>query len=324
MALDWYPLLKFEAAAAEFAPPLPTLFPSLCLNPGFRDAVVPSANELRDLAPQWVRVLLFAQYQNSDTGQNTELDWLIERVRQANPNIKILVLVNPETVDRIPPPNDSAQWNSYIATASNLAQRVAQFYRGKISALEVWNEPDVQKISPENYGALLKSSYAKIKAVNPELPVISAGICCGESFDYLRGVVAVARNSFDFAGWHLYAERADGFPLAGWGFGEIRRSIHQARAIAGKPLWITEIGALLDYDWGSLPPPSTVADYMRRAFAIMNDVGRYHVAEAFWFTWRIAGESWGMVDDGGNKRPAWFMFQELARNITVSSAAGAD
>lgn len=292
----------------------PALFPSLCLNPGFRDSVTPSASELRDLAPLWVRVLLFAQFQNQSTGQNTELDWLIDRVNQANPNIKILALVNPETLGEIPPPTGSSAWSAYITKASNLARQVAQFYRGKIHALEVWNEPDVQQILPENYAALLSASYPKIKAVNPDLPVISAGICCGEAFEYLRRVVAAAPNSFDFAGWHTYAERADGYPFAGWGFGEIRNSINQARAIAGKPLWITEIGALLDYNWGSLSPPQAVAEYIKRSFAIMNDVGRNQVAHAFWFTWRIAGESWGMVDETGSKRPAWFAFRELAQN----------
>lgn len=301
----------FEAASTV---PTPALFPSLSLNPGYRDSVTPSAGELRDLAPQWVRVLLFAQYQNFNTGQNTELDWLLDRVKQAKPNMQVLALVNPETLGEIPPPTGSANWSAYITKASNLAQKVAQFYRGKISALEVWNEPDVQQILPENYAALLSAAYPKIKAVNPDLPVISAGICCGEGFEYLRRVVAAAPNAFDFAGWHIYAERADGFPSANWGFGEIRNSINQARAIAGKPLWITEIGAQLDYDWGNLPPPQAVADYMNRAFAIMNDVGRNQVAQAFWFTWRIAGESWGMVDDVGTKRPAWFMFQELAKN----------
>lgn len=303
---------NFFEAAATF--PSTPLFPSLALNPGFRDNVTPSVSELRDLAPQWVRVLLFAQHQNFNTGQNTELDWLIARVQQANPNIKILALVNPETLGEIPPPTGSANWASYITKASNLAQRVAQFYRNKISALQVWNEPDVQQILPENYASLLSASYPKIKAVNSELPVISAGICCGEGFEYLRRVVAAAPNAFDFAGWHMYAERADGYPFANWGFGEIRNSINQARAIAGKPLWITEVGAQLDYNWGSLSPPQAVAEYMKRAFAIMNDVGRNQVAHAFWFTWKIAGESWGMVDDASNKRPAWFTFRELAQN----------
>lgn len=301
----------FEAASTQQTR---TLFPSLSLNPGFRDSVTPGVSELQDLAPQCVRVLLFNQYQNQTTGQNTELDWLIDRARQANPGIKILALINPETLGQVPPPTGSANWSAYITTASNLAQKIAQFYKGKISAFEVWNEPDVQQILPENYAALLSASYTKIKAVNADLPVISAGICCGEGFDFLTRFVAAAPNSFDFAGWHMYAERADGYPFATFGFGEIRNSINQARAIAGKPLWVTEIGAQLDYNWGSVPPPSAVADYMSRAFSIMNDVGRNQVAQAFWFTWKIAGETWGMVDDAGAKRPAWFTFQALAKN----------
>jgi hypothetical protein len=84
----------FEAASIQQTP---ALFPSLSLNPGFRDDVTPSAGELHDLAPQWVRALLFSQYQNFSTGQNTELDWLLARVSQANPGIKVLALVNPET-----------------------------------------------------------------------------------------------------------------------------------------------------------------------------------------------------------------------------------
>ncbi len=300
----------FEAAATV---PTARLFPSLCLNPGFRDAVTPPENELRELAPQWLRVLLFAQYQNFSTGQNTELDWLLERVNAANANIKILALVNLESLGQTPP-SDNAEWNSYVTTASNLAQRVAQFYRGKIHALQIWNEPDVQKIPPERYAALLNAAYPKIKAVNPDVLVVSAGICCGEGFDYLRAVTAAAPNAFDFAGWHLYAERADGFPFANWGLGELRHSINTARAIAGRPLWITEIGAQLAYNWGTLSPPQAVADYMRRAFAILDEVGRNQVTEAFWFTWRESDNVWGLVDNARSQRPAWFAFQQLAQH----------
>ncbi len=300
----------FIAAATQ---PTPALFPSLCLNPGYRDTVTPGVSELRDLAPQWLRVLLFAQYQNTSTGQNTELDWLLDRARQANPNLKILALLNAETLGELPPATGSANWANYITQAANLAQKIAQFYRGRIHALEVWNEPDVQEILPENYAALLKAAYPKIKSANPELPVISAGICCGEGFEYLRRVVAAAPDSFDGAGWHSYAERADGYPFASWGFGELRNSLNQARAIAGKPLWITEIGAQLDWNWGSISPPQGAAEYLRRAYAVMSDLGRTQVAQAFWFTWRIPGESWGMVDEAGTKRPAWFAFRETAQ-----------
>jgi len=301
----------FEQAATV---PTPPLFPSLCLNPGYRDSVTPDATEMRELNPQWLRVLLFYQYQNFTTGQNTELDWLLDRARQANPNIKILALINPETFNQVPPATGSGEWAAYIARVADLAQKIASFYKDQISALEVWNEPDVQQILPENYAALLKAAYPKIKAGNPNLPVISAGICCGEGFEYLKRVVAAAPASFDGAGWHAYAERADGYPFASWGFGELRNSVNQARAIAGKPVWVTEIGAQLDWSWGDIPPAQGVAEYMKRAYALLSDVGRNQVAHAFWFTWRIANESWGMVDDAGSKRPAWFAFQQLAQN----------
>ncbi len=301
----------FEQAATV---PTAPLFPSLCLNPGYRDSVTPGTEEMRDLNPQWLRALLFYQHQNFTTGQNSELDWLLDRARQANPDIKILALINPETFNQVPPATGSDAWPAYIARVADLAQKIADFYKDKISALEVWNEPDVQQILPENYAALLTATYPKIKAGNPNLPVISAGICCGEGFEYLKRVVAAAPDSFDGAGWHAYAERADGYPFASWGFGELRNSVNQARAIAGKPLWVTEIGAQLDWSWGDIPPAQGVAEYMKRAYALMSDVGRNQVAHAFWFTWRIANESWGMVDDAGSKRPAWFAFQQLAQN----------
>lgn len=295
----------FQAAATVQTPALTT---SLCLNPGFRDAVTPSADEMRALAPAWVRVLLFSSFQNKATGQNTELDWLLDRLNTANPNIQVLVLINPETLNEVPPAH-GGDWTGYISRASDLAQKVASFYRGRIGAIEIFNEPDIQQVQPEDYAALLKAAYTKVKSVST-IPVISAGICCGENFDYLRRVVAAAPDSFDFAGWHTYAERVDGWPAAGWGFGELRNSVNTARAIAGKPLWITEIGAQLDWGWAGLNPPDAVADYLNRSFDMMSSLGRNQVAQAFWFTWRIAGESWGMVDDSGMKRPAWFTFQQ--------------
>lgn len=301
----------FLAAATERTP---ELFPSLALDPGFRDAVTPTTSELCDLKPQWVRVLLFAQYQNFETGQNSELDWLIQRINDAGTNTKILALLNVETLNEMPPATGSADWITYTSKAANLAHQIAQFYRGKIHALQLWNEPDVQQILPENYAALLSAAHTQIKAVNPALPVISAGICCGESYEYLQRVVNAAPTAFEGVGWHIYAERADGFPFSGWGFGEIRNSINNARAIAGKPLWITEFGARLNYNWGSLAPESAVAEYMKRAYAIINQVGRHQVEQTFWYTWRDPENIWSLVDDANHKRAAWYTFQQLAQS----------
>ncbi len=301
----------FDSAAT--VPPVQDLTASLSLNPGYRDAVTPSASELQALGPQWLRVLLYSQYQNFQSGQNSELDWLIDRCQGLG--IKLLVLINPETMNEVAPPHGSG-WgdanSGYIGRVSDLAQKVSVFYHDKIAAIEVFNEPDVQSILPEDYAGLLNASYAKIKA-GSTLPVISAGICCGENLDYLRRVVQAARGSFDGVGWHAYAERVDGYPNATFGYGELRNSISSARTLGGKPLWLTEIGAQLDWNWGAgVPSADAVASYLTRAYGMMRSLGRDVVAQAFWFTWRIAGESWGMVDDAGTRRPAWYAFQQAA------------
>lgn len=295
--------------SASTIPPIQDLTASLSINPGFRDSVTPGADELKVLGPLWLRVLIVSQFQNKATGQNTELDWLIDRCKGLG--INLLVLVNTETLNETPPAHGNG-WgdanSGYIQRASDLAQKVSAYYHGKIGAIEVFNEPDTQGIVPEDYAALLKASYAKIKAVS-SLPVISAGICCGENFDYLRRVAQVARGSYDGVGWHLYGERVDGFPYASFGFGEMRDSISSARAFGGKPLWITETGAKLDWNWGQgAIPADSVAAYLTRAYALMRSLGKNVVAQALWFTWKIAGDTWGLVDDAGAHLPSWFAF----------------
>lgn len=299
--------------AASTVPPIQDLNASLSINPGYRDSVTPGADELKVLHPAWLRVLIVSQYQNFGTGQNGELDWLLNRLQGLG--INLMVLINPETLNQIPPAHGSGWGNAntgYIQKASDLAQKVAAFYHGRIGAIEIFNEPEAQGILPEDYGALLQACYTKIKA-SSTVPVISAGICCGENFDYLRRVAQVARGCYDGVGWHVYAERVDGFPFASFGFGELRNSLSSARAIGGKPLWITETGAKLDWNWGpGTSPPDSVAGYLTREFAMMRALGRSVVSQAFWFTWRIAGDTWGLVDDSGTRRPAWFAFQQAS------------
>lgn len=55
-------------------------------------------------------------------------------------------------------------------------------YKGRIRAFEIWNEPNLarewcaQPPDPAAYAALLKASYQKIKSIDPNAMVISAGL----------------------------------------------------------------------------------------------------------------------------------------------------
>ncbi|MBI4785778.1 MAG: DUF362 domain-containing protein, partial [Chloroflexi bacterium] len=129
-----------------------------------------------------------------------------------------------------------------------------------------------------------------------------------------------APGAFDFAGWHPYGLAVEGYPAEVWGFGKLRESIIAARAIAGKPLWLTEIGANFGYDWvPGVTPQDAVAEYLKRDYTLFRELGADTVAHAFWFTWREPGGEWGMVDNAGSRSSVWHAFQRQAQ-IPVTPA----
>lgn len=74
------------------------------------------------------------------------------------------------------PASDPAQYASFVA-------KVAQRYQGKVQAIEVWDEQNIWykaggkgHINATQYVQLLQQAYPAIKAVNPEMLVISGGL----------------------------------------------------------------------------------------------------------------------------------------------------
>ncbi len=81
---------------------------------------------------------------------------------------------NPDIGDFAPP--DDIQ--DYV----NYAVAVAEHYRGRIRYYQVWNEPNIypewgnQDVNPEAYTDLLCRTYTALKAVDPEIVVISGAL----------------------------------------------------------------------------------------------------------------------------------------------------
>src|SRR5579871_6779067 len=73
------------------------------------------------------------------------------------------------------PPDNLGDWTDYVTAVANR-------YKGRIAAYEVWNEPNLAREwgdeppDAQAYVALLKASYAAIKRVDPGALVISAGL----------------------------------------------------------------------------------------------------------------------------------------------------
>jgi polysaccharide biosynthesis protein PslG len=204
-----------------------------------------------------------------------ELDPLVESVHGAGLKLLLSVVRSPgwytaDGGDGMP--QDPKALGNFLAA---LAER----YKGKVQAIEVWNE---QNLAHENggritiddagrYVELLKESYARIKAVDPSIVVVAAAPASTGITDPLHAVSDSAyleamysygngaiRGSFDVQGVHPGAaanppETMVGdvaSPAAGWTdhptfyFRHIEnvRALMAKYGLDDKPVWITEFG----------------------------------------------------------------------------------
>jgi polysaccharide biosynthesis protein PslG len=115
------------------------------------------------------------------------------------------------------PPDNMEDWKDFI-------QQIAERYKGKIQAYEIWNEPNLSRewgnAAPDAkaYTDLLRVAHTEIKKLDPQATVISAGLSpTTEQTDravsdvvYLKSMYANgAKQYFDMLGAH-----APGFKAA--------------------------------------------------------------------------------------------------------------
>jgi polysaccharide biosynthesis protein PslG len=115
------------------------------------------------------------------------------------------------------PPDNPTDWTDFLTA---LATR----YKGRIQAYEIWNEPNLDREwgdkqpDPAAYTAMLKASYAAIKAADPQALVVSAGMSPTTTNDqhampdlqFIQEMYAAgARGSFDILGVHAPGFKAE-------------------------------------------------------------------------------------------------------------------
>ena len=159
------------------------------------------------------------------------------------------------------------------------AEEVARRYKGKVHAIEVWNEQNLAwenggRVVPEDavrYVELLKEGYTRIKAVDPSIIVVAGALSSTgvtqpdqavDDIVYLRQMYSYnggeIRNYFDAQGFHpaSAANHPDRkFPedpgdAPGWNnhpthyFRHIEdvRQVMEETGMADKKIWITEMG----------------------------------------------------------------------------------
>jgi hypothetical protein len=204
------------------------------------------------------------------------------------------------------PPSEPAAFATFCAY---LAQR----YGARLTALEIWNEPDQSNEAyfagphkAARYAALLRAAYPAIKRVNASVAVL-AGSIVGSNGLFLRALYAAGiKGYYDGLAVHFYT-----LTLAAL------RSIHEVQLANGDstPLWLDEFG------WSSCWPRQKIQQEQGCVTAqtqAANIASALHeMASTPWIAAAVlyklrdsSGEDFGMFSASGSRKPA---FSALAR-----------
>lgn len=199
-------------------------------------------------------------------------------------------VVGPDEYDYNVPPYDTERLKAYCGA-------VAERYRGRIAAYQIWNEPNLNREwggyppSPAAYATLLEMCANAVRAADPDAIIISAGLAptgtrnelAMPHDEFLWGMYeAGASPHFDVLGVHAPGYRSapeadpanldDGdLPWMSFRHVEYFRAMMIANGDTHKQIAITETGWTIDprpdseYHWFSVTPEQQ-GDYLQRAY----------------------------------------------------------
>lgn len=188
---------------------------------------------------------------------------------------------------------------------------IAARYKGLVAGYIIWNEPNLSREwgdlrpDPAGYTALLRAAAERIRAVDPNAKISSAGLApTNENSDramddreFLRGMYAAGvRDTFDILAAHPYGFSNPPDDPHGAHKGLNFRRLEDLREImvengdAGKPVWLTEFGYTTSPQIDSPDLDVTEeeqADYLVRAFSLARE--QWDWVRLF-VVWNIAAE----------------------------------
>ncbi len=264
---------------------------------------------------------------------------------------------------------ESPQWasdstNKYAAPKdpqdlANFMSFIANRYKGKVAAYEIWNEENGSRFWPSGpnaaaYTQMLKAAYPAIKAADSSAQVVFGGLANADYHYVEQAYAAGAKGYFDVMGVHPYTcnsptdywyvnaneqwvggdggyapktgERMTMYSYLGY------REVHKSMVAAGdnKPIWFTEMG-WSSANAGCAVSEQTQASYLTQEYQIAGQDP--YVQVALWYNFREDYWSTGSSDwDGGfglmrkdfTPKPAYYAFRDLAKGTGSSTPPPAD
>jgi len=258
-------------------------------------------DKLASAGIKWVRID-FGWASLQWDGPETFAPWYIERADEVvnaarARGIKVLM-----TLWRTPPwASNTGGWQDPPAdpgTYGRVALWMANHFKGRVAAWEVWNEPNLPHFysgTPSDYAALLRASYSNFKAGDPQAKVVAGSVVYNDD-EWLRQMYeAGARGYFDVLSTHPYQAVGDLPPEAPndgtvWRMSHLP-AVHRLMCDWGdcnKPIWFTEFGWSSHNNWPGIEnwqrgvTEARQANYALRAIKYVRDNFPY-VEKMFWY-----------------------------------------
>ena len=218
----------------------------------------------------------------------------------------------------------------------NYAQTVAERYKGRIHYYQIWNEPNLypewgeQSIDPAGYADMLCRAYDALKAVDPDIKVLTAAI--GPTIDlsgrdaydllYLQRLYDFGiRDCYDILSAQAYGlfsgptDRRMRPVLMNFARPEWLRDIMIANGDAHKPIWISEAG------WNPVPDDPSIIG--RETYGVVSETEAadfipiaYERALSEW-EWVGVISYWFMKrPDASEKNQSWYYFRIVEDDFT--------
>jgi len=304
--------------------------------------------------PHWLKLAQYAGMQwnrwefrwSAIEPRAGQYDWsgsdrVVEASRSAQLRVQGILISTPHwaeahTANGVIPSGLYEPWDSPANTWGRFVQAIAERYRGRVQAWEVWNEPDYPRGSfgfwfgsKADYYQLLKVAYKAIRSVDPSATVLVGGLMYWADPGYLEDLLLMARNDpegpanhyfFDAIAWHVYSRPTDVYE-------RVRRSRLLLQTYVGhKAIWVNE---------GNLPvwSESRVNNYGR--FPLSGTLEEQAAWVVQWYAYAlVAGadhvlmyrmhdsdepEAWGLARSDGSLRPAYVAYQLAARYFSRST-----
>ena len=272
-----------------------------------------------------------------------ELDAVVNGARAHGQHLLLTVWGTPRWANggmaKIVPPTAASDYANAMGVLANR-------YRGRVEAWEIWNEPNHPNYfaghDPVAYAALVKAAYPAVKAADPSALVVAGSTSYNDVGWLGQAYAAGMGGHFDVLSTHAYQGLADAPPEAP-AAGSIYRftnlsAVHDLMAAHGdaaKNIWVTEFGWSAhanqgsEANWERGVTPQQQADYLVRAIELAR-VAYPYVDHLFWYNARdrsdtdLHSNSYGVMRSDLSPKPALIALKAYLDPNGVATVSASD